>query len=129
MAVVAIVAVGATALIEVKRSWERRSRYASTLQDCRAYKVDYEQGRGTLVQAVERSRRLGEAELALCWKNEARIAAIEAHLARASSLIEEEINRPWSLHDTDIERAPEIEWAKASLVAWRTKLIGLVRTR
>ena len=59
----------------------------------------------------------------------AQVAAIEAHLARASSLIDEEINRPWGMHDTDYERAPEIAAAKESLVEWRSRLNNLIRTR
>jgi hypothetical protein len=49
-------------------------------------------------------------------------AAIEAHLTRALSLIEDEINLPWSLHDTDYERAHDIAAARESLLECKTRL-------
>jgi hypothetical protein len=129
MAAVVVVAMVAAALIEVERSWEQHSRYASALRAFQANQVYYEEGRATMERCVERSRRLLEAELALGGTKRAQVAAIEAHLARASSLIDEEINRPWGLHDTDYERAPEIAAAKESLVEWRARLNNLVHTR
>jgi hypothetical protein len=70
-----------------------------------------------------------ESDLGLCWTEEAQVTAIEAHLSRASSLIEEEINWPEALHDTEIERRPGIAAAKASLREWRAKLEDLTRAR
>src|SRR3954466_8859465 len=112
MATAAVVATLTAAATEVERSWERHSRYASALRAFQAYKVYYEEGRATLGQCVERSRRLMEAELGLRGTKEAQVAAIEAHLARASPLIDAEINWPWGLHATDYERAPEIAAAR-----------------
>jgi hypothetical protein len=128
MATAAVVAMLTAAAIEVERLRERHTRYASALRAFRAYEVYYEEGRATMEQCVERSRRLLEAELALYWTKGAQVAAIEAHLARASSLIDEEINLPWALHDTDYERAPEIAAAKESLVEWRARLNNLIHT-
>jgi hypothetical protein len=129
MATTAVVAMLTAAAIEVDRSRERHTWYAFALRAFRAYEVYDEEGRATMEECVERSRRLLEAELALDGTKGAQVTAIEAHLARASSLIDEEINRPWGMHDTDYERAPEIAAAKESLVEWRSRLNNLIRTR
>ena len=129
MATAAVVAMLTAAAIEVERLRVQHARYASALRTFRAYEVYYEEGRATLGQCVERSRRLMEAELGLRGTKQAQVAAIEAHLARASSLIDAEINWPWSLHDTDYERAPRIAEAKESLLECRARLDSLIRTR
>ncbi len=125
----ATVAVLAAALIEGEKSWSRHSRYASAHRTFRMHEVRYDEGRVTLEQYVEMSRRLMEAELDLCWMKGAKIAAIEAHVKRAHLLIDEEINLPWSLHDTDYERAPGIAAARESLLECRARLNDLIRRR
>jgi hypothetical protein len=129
MATVAVVAMLAAALVEGEKSWRRHSRYAFALRTFHLYDARYDEGRVTLEQCVEMSRRLMEAELDLCWMRGAKITAIEAHLNRASLLIDEEINLPWSLHDTDYERAPGIAAAKGSLLECRARLNDLIRGR
>ena len=128
MATAAVVAMLTAAAIEVERLRERHTWYAFALRAFRAYEVSYEEGRATMEECVE--------EVALSWKwsspwmgRGVQVAAIRAHLARALSLIDEEINRPWGMHDTDYERAPEIAAAKESLVEWRSRLNNLIRTR
>ncbi len=127
MAAVAVVAILAAALIEVENSWERYSRYTSALRAFHAYEVYYEEGRATLGQCVERSRRLMEAELGVRRARAKQVAAIEVHLNRVSSLIDDEINYPWGLHDTDYERAPWIGAARESLLECRARLDDLIR--
>ena len=129
MATAAVVAMLTAAVMEVERSRERHTRYASALRAFRAYEVSDEEGRATLGRCVERSRRLMEAELALRGTKESQVPAIEAHLARASSPIDAEINRPWGLHDTDYERAPRIAEAKESLLECRARRDNLIGAR
>ncbi len=129
MATVAVVAMLMAALIEGEKSWSRHSRYASVLRAFRRHEVFYDEGRVTLERYIMISRHLMEAELDLCWMKGAKITAIEAHLNRVSLRIDEEINLPWSLHDTDYERAPGIAAAKESLIECRARLNDLIHRR
>jgi hypothetical protein len=122
MVAVAAVAILAAICIEAQRAWKLKTRYASALRSFQDWKTYYGEGRATLEHAVEKSQCLMEAELALCATKTQQITAIEAHLTRALSLIEEEINWPLSLHDTDYERAPYIAAARESLLECKARL-------
>jgi hypothetical protein len=122
MAAVAVVAVLAAAVFEADKALKRRTRYAAALGEFRASKMDYEVGRVSLDRCVEKSRCVMDAQLALCVTRGQQSAAILDHIGRATSPINQEINWPWGLHDTEIERAPEIAEARKSLLEARVKL-------
>src|SRR4051812_4797578 len=58
-----------------------------------------EEGRVTLVQIIESSRRLMDARLAVCLTQNGRDAVIAAHVERADRMIDRERNAPPELHD------------------------------
>jgi hypothetical protein len=72
----------------------------------------YDQGRVLLPDCVAYSRRLMDAQLALCWTQTGRTAAITSHLRRAARLIDQERSFPLQLHD---DRELDIAETEASL--------------
>jgi hypothetical protein len=129
MLTVAAVAILVTVLIEAENSWKRHSNYVSALRAFHAYQGYYDEGRATLNQSVERSRRLMEAELASCATSGQQVAAIKAHLGRASSLIQQEVNFPLGMHEREDDKAYEIATARESLLECQARLNKLIRPR
>ncbi len=129
MVTVAAVAIFVTVFIEAESLWKRHSNYVSALRAFHAYRAYYDEGRVTLKLCVEKSRRLMEAELASCATSEQQVAAIKAHLDRASSLIQEEVSLPLDMHEREDETASEIAAARESLLECQTRLSKLVRGR
>jgi hypothetical protein len=127
MYVVAVVAILVAAFNETDKALKRRARYAAALRDFAASKADYEMGRVRLVDCVEKSRCVMDAQLALCLTADQQSTAIMDHLGRATSLIDQEINWPLGLHDDEFTRAPEIAEARRSLLEPRVNLSRLLK--
>ncbi len=127
MVTVAAVAILVTVLNEAENLWKRHSNYVSALRAFHAYQVYYDEGRATLSQGVERSRRLMEAELTLCATSEQQVSAIKTHLARASSLIQREVSFPLGLHEREDVKADEIATARQSLLECQARLNKRIR--
>lgn len=127
MATVAIIAMAASAFVGVERARQRTDRLAIAYRDYQSDKARHDEGRLLLERIVDRSRRLMEAELALCWTSRAQAAAIEAHLARAASLIEAESH--YEPHKAYFTHLAETAEAEESLLPWRSRLSDLIRPR
>jgi hypothetical protein len=108
---------------------EKWTRYALAAREYRTLEKGYGEGRCTLNQCVEKSRKLMKARLAVCATKGGQIAAIKAHLSRGSSLIEREINWPESLHDDLFHRRYDIAEARESLLECEAALNKLTKAR
>ena len=65
-------------------------RYAMSFRKYDSYRSYYRQGRVSLPDCVEWSRRLMDAQLALCLTRKDEVEAITGHIKRASELVVEE---------------------------------------
>ena len=105
---------------------EKWARYAWAAREYRAYEKCFEEGGLTLQRGLlgsrKLSRKLMEAELAICATKAGQIAAIKAHLKRVASLIDQELNWPEACHDSVFLRLWEIAEVREPLLESETAL-------
>jgi hypothetical protein len=118
-----VAVVVATVFVRAAHAAERYYRLRCRQVALRGYRAAmfwYDEGRMTVTRSVVASERLLEAELALSPNHEAQVAAVSAHLERASVLIERERNEPLMLCNDN--REMWIGDAEATLAKWRARL-------
>jgi hypothetical protein len=125
MAGVVVVACFSSVCIQI----EKWTRYVLADREYRTFEKHYVEGRVSLPQCVEKSRKLMEVQLALCMTRRGRIATIKAHLSRGSALIQQELAWPESLHDDLFHRRFDIAEARESLLRCGAAFNNLTKAR